>query len=152
MSDILTRDDINVTLADETLWVGSIPTSELQASAWPLLKCMFAGQGAEDRPGFFSLTQEEDGLTLIMDDRCHAVFAEAAEAGVCNVVYAPHCWRAFEVHLGQLVWEVPGVVCFLSTMMAESQISILNLSTHDRDFVLVSEFDVEPAIALIRDK
>eukprot|EP00967_Tisochrysis_lutea_P006650 scaffold7909_cov36-Tisochrysis_lutea.AAC.6 len=36
--------------------------------------------------------------------------------------------------------------------MANSSISILNLSTHDRDFVLVSERDVEAATALIREK
>lgn len=37
-------------------------------------------------------------------------------------------------------------------MMAESQISILNLSTHDRDFVLVGESDLQPAILLIRER
>lgn len=117
MSDILTRDDINVTLVDEALWVGSISAAEVPASAWPLLKCMFSEtsrRDGDDRPGFFSLTQEEDGLTLIMDDRCQRVFAEAAEAGVANVTYAPHRWRAFEVHLGQLVFEVPRRHCWLS--------------------------------------
>jgi hypothetical protein len=36
--------------------------------------------------------------------------------------------------------------------MAQSHISILNLSTHDRDFVLVAEKDVLSATALIRDR
>ena len=49
-----------------------------------LLKAMF-GSGNEDDAsaggglghGFFSLTQDEDEVTLIMDERCRACFDEA---------------------------------------------------------------------------
>ena len=89
----------------------------------------------EEDTGFFSFTHEEDGLTLIMDDRSYAAFEESAL--IERLTCAPDRWCAFEIHLGSLAWEVPGLVCFLSTIMAESRISILNLSTCDRDFVLV---------------
>ena len=92
-----------------------------------------------DTAGFFSFTQEEDGLTLVLDSRCKLALDSAAS--VAKVAYAPHRWRAFEIHLGTLAWEIPGVVCFLSTIMAESHISILNLSTYDRDFLLVGELN-----------
>ena len=89
----------------------------------------------EEGTGFFSFTHEEDGLTLIMDDRSRAAFEESAL--IERVTCAPDRWRALEIHLGSLAYEVPGLVCYLSTIMAESRISILNLSTCDRDFVLV---------------
>ena len=97
----------------------------------------------EEGTGFFSFTHEEDGLTLIMDDRSYAAFEESAL--IERVTCAPDRWRAFEIHLGSLAWEVPGLVCFLSTIMAESRISILNLSTCDRDFVLVPPQPHPPA-------
>lgn len=147
--DILVTSDFNVTLLEERLWVGSVGRDGLQSCAWPLLKAML-GSSQDDTGGFFNFTQEEDGLTLLMDERCHAAFEEAAH--VAHVTYAPHRWRAFEVYLGSLAWEVPGVVCFLSTLMAESKISILNLSSSDRDFLLVRECDVADAIDVIKER
>ena len=132
--DIVSTAHFNVSLLEESLWVGSVAPEDLQSCAWPLLKAML-GTSRDDEGGFFNFTQEEDGLTLLMDERSHDAFDEASR--VAHVTYAPHCWRAFEIHLGTLAWEVPGVVCFLSTVMAESKISILNLSTSDRDFLLV---------------
>ena len=147
--DILVTSDFNVTLLEERLWVGSVGRDGLQSCAWPLLKAML-GSSRDGTVGFFNFTQEEDGLTLLMDERCHAAFEEAAH--VAHVTYAPNRWRAFEVYLGSLAWEVPGVVCFLSTLMAESKISILNLSTSDRDFLLVRECDVAVAIDVIKER
>ena len=135
--EIVATSDVHVTLLQDTLYVGSVPAGELQAAAYPLLKAIIAVP--RDTAGLFSFTQEEDGLTLVMDDRCRAAFDELGEAS--PVTYAPHKWRAFEIHLGTLAWEIPGVVCFLSTIMAESHISILNLSTYDRDFLLVGELN-----------
>ena len=175
--DIVTTSLFNVTLLEESLWVGSLgragrqkvarafgrrrPLSAaghawgclgslgnsrfgraprpyracfghrhdgLRACAWPLLKAMLGSpRDGEEGTGFFSFTHEEDGLTLIMDDRSYAAFEESAL--IERVTCAPDRWRAFEIHLGSLAWEVPGLVCFLSTIMAESRISILNLST-----------------------
>ena len=64
----------------------------------------------------------------------------------------PPRWCAFELHLGSLAWEVPGLVCFLATLMAEAHISILNLSSHDRDFLLVQEADVHSAKRVIQQR
>ena len=115
--DIVTTSLFNVTLLEESLWVGSLGHDGLRACAWPLLKAMLGSP--RDGGGFFSFTQEEDGLTLLMDDRSHAAFEEAGLISL--VTTAPHRWRAFEIHLGSLAWEVPGLVCFLSTIMAESR-------------------------------
>ena len=138
--DIVTTSLFNVTLLEESLWVGSLGHDGLRACAWPLLKGMLGSPG--EGTGFFSFTHEEDGLTLIMDDRSYAAFEESSLIEL--VTCAPDRWRAFEIHLGSLAWEVPGLVCFLSTIMAESRISILNLSTCDRDFVLARYLVITP--------
>ena len=136
--EIVATSDVHVTLLQDTLYVGSVPAGELQAAAYPLLKAIIAVP--RDTAGLFSFTQEEDGLTLVMDDRCRAAFDELGEAS--PVTYAPHKWRAFEIHLGTLAWEVPGVVAFLSTSLAESAVSLLNITSSDRDYLLVAEADV----------
>ena len=90
--EIVATSDVHVTLLQDTLYVGSVPAGELQAAAYPLLKAIIAVP--RDTAGLFSFTQEEDGLTLVMDDRCRAAFDELGEAS--PVTYAPHKWRAFE--------------------------------------------------------
>ena len=146
--EIVATSDVHVTLLQDTLYVGSVPAGELQAAAYPLLKAIIAVP--RDTAGLFSFTQEEDGLTLVMDDRCRAAFDELGEAS--PVTYAPHKWRAFEIHLGTLAWEVPGVVAFLSTSLAESAVSLLNITSSDRDYLLVAEADVAAAAEAIRER
>ena len=157
LEDVIATDELTITLMRAPLHVGRISPAALKGCAWPLLKAMLgtdgtvAGEEEDYRPrGFFSLTQEEAELTLVMDDRCRAAFDEAA--AVATVEYAPHKWCAFELHLGSLAWEVPGLVCHLATLMAESDISILNLSSHDRDFLLVQESDVSSAKQVIQQR
>jgi hypothetical protein len=130
--------------------VGRILPNDLKSCAWPLLKAMFGGGEGKGPSGFFSLTQDATEATLIMDDRCRAAFDEAA--GVAAIEYAPNRWRVLELHLGSLAWEVPGLVCFLATLMAESKVSILNLSSNDRDFMLVQESDVASATRVILER
>mmetsp|Transcript_64797 Transcript_64797/g.193631 ORF Transcript_64797/g.193631 Transcript_64797/m.193631 type:complete len:415 (-) Transcript_64797:345-1589(-) len=148
--DILTTEKLNVTLVSEVLWVGRVLPEHTKGCAWPLLKCLMSSSAPSDRAGFFSFTQDEDELTLIMDDWCHRVFAEAA--AVAPVAYAPRRWRAFELRLGALAWEVPGVVSFLSALMSEANISILKAASYDRDFLLVQESDVASATKLLQER
>ena len=153
MEDIVATDELTVTLLLQALQVARISPGALQGCTWPLLKSMFgtADEGDYYLPrGFFSLTQEEDELTLVLDERCRAAFDEASS--IARVEYAPHQWYAFELHLGSLAWEVPGLVCHLATLMAESDISILNLSSHDRDFLLVQQSDVDAAKEVIQKR
>ena len=163
--DVVATDELTVTLLQQPLHVGRVAPDNLKGCSWPLLKCLFFHSGSEDEQqleesppgGFFSLTQEEDELTLVMDARCRAAFDEAKPSGA-EVQYASSAdgvefrWRAFELHLGSLAWEVPGLVCFLATLMAEAKISILNLSSHDRDFLLVQEGDVPQAKKVIQQR
>lgn len=53
------------------------------------------------------------------------------------ITVAPQQWRAIQIHLGPMVAEFPGVVSFLSKLLAEDDISILNMSTYDTDIIYV---------------
>ena len=149
--DIISNENFTVSLLPGEISVGRVKPEDLQGCAWPLLKAMF-GSGADNRgpAGFFSLTQETSELTLLMDERCRAAFDEAS--AIAMVEYAPHRWRVLELNLGSLAWEVPGLVCFLATLMAESKVSILNLSSNDRDFLLVQDSDIETATRVIQER
>ncbi|KAJ1628016.1 hypothetical protein T492DRAFT_164714 [Pavlovales sp. CCMP2436] len=82
-----------------------------------------------------------------MDDICKSAFDEFSDS--VRIIYAPCRWRAFQIHLGTSA--MPGVVCLLSSILAEASISILNVSTYDADFILVQEADVVKATGMIRD-
>lgn len=148
MADVLSTEKLDVTLVSEPLWVGRVLPLDLQSCAWPLLKCLMSSSAPGERAGFFSFTQDEDELTLMMDDWCHKVFSDSAATEA--VTYMPRKWRAFELRLGALTWEVPGLLSFLSTLMSEANISILKVASYDRDFLLVQEADVADASRLIQ--
>ena len=85
-----------------------------------------------------------------MDGRCRAAFDEAAHVAIS--ITPRTAWVAFERHLGSPPTRLPGMVCLIATLMAESNISILNVSSHDRDFLLVQSSDVDSAKAVIQHR
>jgi len=157
--DIITTRNFSARLLEDVLWVASIPQGDIKRYAWPLIRAMLfrhdeSEGGDEERApyededsGFFSLTHDEDGLSLVMDDICKSAFDEFSDS--VRIIYAPCRWRAFQIHLGTSA--MPGVVCLLSSILAEASISILNVSTYDADFILVQEADVVKATGMIRD-
>lgn len=62
------------------------------------------------------------------------------------------CVAALQIHLGPMVAEFPGVVSFLSKLLADDHISILNMSTYDTDVIFVQEQDLEAAISCLQSK
>ncbi|TDH68135.1 hypothetical protein CCR75_008899 [Bremia lactucae] len=57
-----------------------------------------------------------------------------------------------KIHLGPMVAEFPGVVSFLSKLLANEQISILNMSTYDTDVIFVQAQHLEAAIMCLQSK
>ena len=57
-----------------------------------------------------------------------------------------------KIHLGPMVAEFPGVVSFLSKLLADDHISILNMSTYDTDVMFVQEVDLDAAISCLQSK
>lgn len=108
--DVITTRNLSARLLDDIIWVAFIATADIRRCAWPLIRAMLfrheAGDdGANDDEraeaeddGFFSLTHDEEGITLIMDSACRAAFDEFCDGN--TITYAPCTWRAFQIHLG----------------------------------------------------
>jgi len=165
--EVITTGNFSAQLIEDVLWVAFIPRDEVKLCAWPLIRAMLyrhegpeasaapadraPGESADDGDGdagFLNMTHDDDGLSVVMDDVCKRSFDDFRGAG--SIEYAPSRWRAFQIHLGTSAMH--GVVCLLSSMLGEANISILNLSTYDGDFILVQERDTSRAAALIRDR
>jgi hypothetical protein len=58
-------------------------------------------------------------------------------------------WRAFRV-AGQLDFQLTGVISTLAVPLAAKQISVFSISTHDTDYMLVQEDQLEDAIDVLR--
>lgn len=72
------------------------------------------------------------------------------QTGVMNLLWL-RC-HFVQIHLGPMVAEFPGVVSFLSKLLADDHISILNMSTYDTDVIFVQEMDLEAAISCLQLK
>ncbi|KAF1775986.1 GATS-like ACT domain [Phytophthora cactorum] len=98
----------------------------------------------------FSIVSDREGTTLFMDPSGVDMFKRAGMEDLITV--APQSWRAIQIHLGPMVAEFPGVVSFLSKLLADDHISILNMSTYDTDVIFVQELHLEAAISCLQSK
>ncbi|KAL7993550.1 putative CASTOR, ACT domain-containing protein [Plasmopara halstedii] len=98
----------------------------------------------------FSIVSDREGTTLFMDPSGVNIFQHAGMMDVITV--APQSWRAIQIHLGPMVAEFPGVVRFLSKLLADDHISILNMSTYDTDVIFVQEHHLKTAISCLQLK
>jgi hypothetical protein len=120
MSDVL----LNLTILDDHLAVCQLdPQAEIPA--W-----------ATGEP-FFSITRTGDELSVVCPERCVPA-GMAGERG----------WRALKVE-GPFDFTVVGVLAALAQPLAEAGIPILAIGTHDTDYVLVKEAQLERAVAVL---
>ena len=58
-------------------------------------------------------------------------------------------WRAIQVD-GQLDFELSGVIAQLAVPLSAKQIPIFSISTHDTDYILVADQQLEDALCVLR--
>ncbi|KAJ0405790.1 hypothetical protein P43SY_003640 [Pythium insidiosum] len=164
--DIVTTSNFHATLLKGQISVVFIAACHLRRCSWPLLNlllyggCSFDDDGCcnTDRRHFcrsvqaevFSIVSDRDGVTLFMDPNGVEIFKSSEMTDLITI--APNAWRAIQIHLGPMVAEFPGVVSFLSKLLAEDNISILNMSTYDTDIIYVQEPDLDAAISCLQRK
>ena len=89
---------------------------------------------------YFSITQRGDQeLSVVCESRCVSDAGVVAESG----------WRALGVQ-GPLDFGLTGVLAKLSAVIAEVEISIFAISTHDTDLVLVKADKLENAVSALK--
>jgi len=89
------------------------------------------------------MVQDISGVTLVVSKRFYGYLQRAGVEPLMR--WAPVSWRALQIHLGPASQETPGIISYLSSMLSERKISILNFSTFEADLILVREFDLDNA-------
>jgi uncharacterized protein len=87
---------------------------------------------------FVSITHTSDELSIV-----------CAEENVPSDVKADRGWRALKV-AGPLDLTLTGVLASLATPLAAAQINIFAISTFDTDYLLVKEYNLDRACAVLR--
>eukprot|EP00644_Phytophthora_capsici_P016760 jgi/Phyca11/19392/fgenesh1_pg.PHYCAscaffold_47_\ len=157
--DIVTTSNFHATLLPGLVSVVFVPAEHIRHSSWPLLNfddneggCVRTENHVcrSMQTEIFSIVSDKEGATLFMDPNGVNMFKRAGMEDLITV--APQSWRAIQIHLGPMVAEFPGVVSFLSKLLADEHISILNMSTYDTDVIFVQEMHLENAIACLQSK
>ena len=89
------------------------------------------------RSDFFSVTSYSNELSIFCDES--VVPSDRESLGG---------WRAFYVD-GVIDLDLAGILTSLAVPLATKQISIFSISTHDTDFLVVRETDLEEAIEVL---
>ncbi|KAG7391074.1 GATS protein-like 3 [Phytophthora pseudosyringae] len=165
--DIVTTSNFHATLLPGLVSVVFVPAERIRHGSWPLLNLLlYSGCSFDENEGgcvrseghvcrsmqteIFSIVSDREGATLFMDPSGVDMFKHAGMEDLITV--APQSWRAIQIHLGPMVAEFPGVVSFLSKLLADDHISILNMSTYDTDVIFVQEQHLEAAISCLQLK
>ena len=90
------------------------------------------------RGEFFSVTRTDDELSIFCDSACMPDQPGKIDG-----------WRAIRV-VGQIDLQLAGVISQLSLPLAAKQIPIFSISTHDTDYLLVRESQLDDAIDVLR--
>lgn len=89
---------------------------------------------------FFSITKTEDELSLV----CSSI-------NVPDNIKCEKDWRALKIE-GPLDFSLIGVLSSISSILAESKVSIFAISTYDTDYILVKNKDLDNAIIALEQE
>jgi hypothetical protein len=89
---------------------------------------------------FFSITKTADELSIV-----------CFEDSIPNDIKCEKDWRILKVE-GPLDFSLIGILSSISTILAQTGISIFAISTYDTDYILVKNKDIDNAIdSLIKE-
>ena len=91
-----------------------------------------------DARGLISVTRTDDELSIICRQEDAPAAAVTADA-----------WRALKVH-GPFSLDTVGVLAALSRALADAQVSVLAISTHDTDYLFVRAPALPAAVRALR--
>ncbi|MEW9125074.1 MAG: ACT domain-containing protein [Thermotaleaceae bacterium] len=90
---------------------------------------------------FYAITKTSDELSIV-----------CSQENIPHDINSERNWRILKVE-GPLDFSLIGILASISTLLAQSGISIFAISTYDTDYILVKEKDIDRAIhALINEK
>ena len=86
---------------------------------------------------FFTLSRTKTELSLVCEEK-----------GVPEDTHAERCRRLLQVE-GTLAFSLTGILAAITVPLADAALSIFAVSTYDTDYLLVSDSDLENAIAVL---
>lgn len=124
------------------LRITSIEESSMNMLAIKLLESIFF-DSRMDR--FFSFTQTDTTLSIIMDDITMSLFPDHS----LNTHEGD--WRLIAIGDGPLGFDECGIVSEFSRPLSESGINLFYLSTFNSDYIMVSDQDFKRAVARLHE-
>lgn len=86
---------------------------------------------------FYSITKTEDELSIVLDEDINII---------SNIV--EYNWKAIKI-VGTLDFALIGILSKISTILAQTEISIFAISTYNTDYILVKTDKLEKAIKVL---
>lgn len=86
---------------------------------------------------FYSITKTDDELSIVLDESIE-IQSDIVEDN----------WRAIKI-VGTLDFALIGILSKISTILAQSKISIFAISTYNTDYILVKADKLEKAIKVL---
>ncbi len=93
-----------------------------------------------NRDHFFSVTQTNEELSVVLDERDVSPDCAAVEMG----------WRCLKVD-GPLYFSLIGILASITVPLAEAKVSVFTISTYNTDYVLVKKQHLAKAIEALKD-
>lgn len=137
---------MHLTILPRRLWLVSLKKSFLPSCSFPLMQLLLF----QDKERFFSLTETEDEISLILGEDTLKLFSSTPNIQD-NWEVCGHPWIAIQVSEGSLGFTSMGVIHALSDPLAKAGISIFNLSTAETDYTLVPEDRIFDAIDCLEE-
>ena len=86
---------------------------------------------------FYSITKTDDELSIVLDEDINII---------SNIV--EYNWKAIKI-VGTLDFALIGILSKISTILAQTEISIFAISTYNTDYILVKTDKLEKAIKVL---
>jgi len=138
---------MHLTILPQRLWLASLKKSFLPSCSFALMQLLLF----EDKNRFFSLTETDDEISLILAEEPLKIFSNTPNIKE-NWEVCEQPWLAIQVCEGSLGFTSMGVVHAVSDPLAKAGISIFNLSTTETDFTLVPEERIYEAIECLEEE
>lgn len=90
-----------------------------------------------DKSEFFSITRTSEELSIVCN-----------EDSIPGNIKCEKYWRILKIE-GPLDFSLIGILASISSILAQSGISIFAISTYDTDYILVKEKDINSAVSVL---
>lgn len=86
---------------------------------------------------FYSITKTDDELSIVLDEDINII---------SNIV--EYNWKAIKI-VGTLDFALIGILSKISTILAQTEISIFAISTYNTDYILIKTDKLEKAVKVL---